>query len=172
MSVCRSRGYGNWLPGFSGIEEKKEQIRWRHLGSRICFSIREIFSIRKIFFKINFLHDKIIFFAQVFFPDKVWSYIFHFWHPPILRGHLRDPQVSPENLLFYFPEFWKNMLGTLFTSHNLLTCMRYFVVTLRILNWFWWFWIFWKVQMLLFMLFWSNLVACYKRFVACYKENI
>ena len=30
--------------------------------------------------KWRFLHEKIIFFIQDFFPDEVWSYSFDFWH--------------------------------------------------------------------------------------------
>ena len=57
------------------------------------------FSLIFAIFKSRFLHEKIIFFIQDFFPDKVWSSSFDFWHLehliPSMFGKARYTVKSP-----------------------------------------------------------------------------
>ena len=57
------------------------------------------FSLIFAIFKSRFLHEKIIFFIQDFFSDKVWSSSFDFWHLehliPSMFGKARYTVKSP-----------------------------------------------------------------------------
>ena len=88
--------------------EKIEKSKFWNFNFFIHFSEEKMFGFfwsRKIFFqilKINFRHEKLIFFAQDFFPDKIWLCTFDFWR--LLEYPITMPIFYMQLTFFPLPE--------------------------------------------------------------------